>query len=186
MITRNHKIIQHDIWKGEWLGVWMPHKVKIVSRELRDSCFTIKSKNEKSKYDIAFSTRASHVVTHRTTSRARTSLTSPSGREGVLLSLIWPKTSVISFISNISFIFPSSTGSCSIEMDIRTIPYHFISSQDSLTSYHRIRLVSSLESPWTILLLYFNINISLSRMFLIWCLSKITRNHKIIRHDISA
>ncbi len=36
----------------------------------------------------AFSTRASHVVTHRTTSRARTSLTSPSGREGVLLSLI--------------------------------------------------------------------------------------------------
>ena len=46
------------------------------------------------------STRASHVVTHRTTSRARTSLTSPSGREGVLLSLIWPKTWVTPYIHN--------------------------------------------------------------------------------------
>ena len=36
----------------------------------------------------AFSTWASHVVTHRTTSQARLSLTSPSGREGVRLSVI--------------------------------------------------------------------------------------------------
>ncbi len=42
----------------------------------------------------AFSTRASHVVTHRTTDLARPSLTSPSGREGVRLSVIWPKTRV--------------------------------------------------------------------------------------------
>ncbi len=42
----------------------------------------------------AFSTGASRVVTHRTTGPARRSLTSPSGREGVRLSVIWPKTLV--------------------------------------------------------------------------------------------
>ena len=35
-----------------------------------------------------FSNLTSHVVTHRTTIRSRTSLTSPSGREGVHVSLI--------------------------------------------------------------------------------------------------
>ena len=41
---------------------------------------------------IALGTRASHVLTAHNTNLARTCLTSQNGRDGVRLTLVWPKT----------------------------------------------------------------------------------------------
>ena len=41
---------------------------------------------------VALGTRASHVLTAHNTNLARTCLTSQNGRDGVRLTLVWPKT----------------------------------------------------------------------------------------------